>query len=162
MTYSASQRQYWAQRPANKIKYMTVSFYHPDFGYIRLVANQFTEKTFDGNVYQPVAMSLPEVTNQNSDETQAGDVVFGRIGQQVKEKLEMITPVGAIKYPIEVTLSQYEAGVLIYTRLVYVASNGISIGSDNVSVKLSVDNIARLTNKKAFYDPIVWRGLRTL
>ncbi len=162
MTYSQQQREYWAKRPANVIKYMTVTFYHPDFDYIRLVANQYATKTFDGDDYQPVSMQLPEVTNQSSDQTDLGNIVFGKGGVQVKEKIEMITPLGGIKHPITVTLRQYEGTGKIFEKTVLVAANGLTIGSDNVSVRLSVDNIARLTNKRAFYEPAMWKGLQSL
>lgn len=167
-TYSQQQREYWHKRPANIIKYMTVEFYHPDFGYIRLVANQFNDKQFlvDGTneTFQAVSMEIPQVTNQTTDTTQASSLVFGRIGIEVRSKLLQITPLGAIKNPIDVVIRQYEqidnqAPTNIYERKLYVNSDGITIGIDSVTVQLSVDNPAKLTNQFAFYDPQVWPGL---
>ena len=90
--------------------------------------------------------------------------VFGRIGSDVRQKLLMITPLGAINSPIQVKLRQYEDGVVapIYERRLYVNKNGININADSVSIQLSVNNPAKLTNEGAFYDPDVWTGLRTL
>mgnify|MGYP003643402267 FL=1 len=163
-TYSNAQRKYWAQRPANVLKFDTVDFSHPDNGNIRLVANQFSDKTLNGDTYQAVAMEFPQITNQTTDSTKAGSIQFGRIGTQVRQWLLAITPLGAIKYPITATLRQFEDGVTlpIYERRLFVDQNGISINADSVNVKLSVDNPSKLTNKTAFYDPALWKGLQNL
>lgn len=163
-TYSDSQRKYWTQKPAGVTKFMTVEFYHPDFGYIRLVANQFFNEFFDVDgsqeEFQAVSMEVPQVTNQSTDSTQAGSITFGRIGTSVRSSLMSITPLGAIKYPITTTLRQYESGVNIYQRQLYVGREGISINADSVNVVLSVDNPAKLANEQLFYDPSVWVGLQ--
>lgn len=163
-TYSQSQLEYWAMRPANVLKYDAVEFYHPDAGYKRLVANQFSDKTLNSDIYQAVAMEFPQITNQTTDTTKAGTIQFGRIGTQVREWLMLITPVGGIKNPITVMLRQFEDGVTlpIYERRLFVDKNGIAINADNVTVKLSVDNPSKLTNKVAFYDPSLWKGLANL
>ena len=163
-TYSESQRKYWTQRPAKIVKFDTVDFYHPDFGNIRLVANQFSDKILNGESYQAVSMEFPQITNQTTDTTQAGTIQFGRIGTNVRKKLLEITPFGAIKYPITATLRQFENGITlpIYERTLFVDQSGIRIGSEAVTVQLSVDNPSKLTNKSAFYDPALWKGLQNL
>lgn len=162
-TYSQAQREYWAKRPANAIKYMTVEFSHPDFGFIRLVANQFSDKQFnvDGTMqtFQAVSMEVPEVTNQSVDDTRAGAIIFGRIGVEVRKKLMQITPLRSMTNPITVKLRQYEDGANIYERRLYVARDGISISRDNVNVRLSVDNPTKLSNEQAFYNVETWIGL---
>lgn len=165
-TYSQKQREYWNTRPADILQFFTVEFFHPDFGYVRLVQDQFSDKIFDVDgtpeTFQAVAMKLPSVTNQSTDSTRAGVISFGRIGTQFRQKLFMITPFGAITYPIQVKIRQYEYGVTsaIYERRLYVNKNGITINADAVSVQLSVDNPAKLANEGAFYDPALWTGLR--
>lgn len=167
-TFSQKQREYWVKRPADLLQFMTVEFQHPDFGFVRLVANQFTDKQFDVNgvleTFTAVSMEVPKVTNQSTDSTQAGTVVFGRIGIEFRRKLLQITPLGAIKNPITVKLRQHQEGVTLptYERRLYVAKNGIAIGSENVNVKLSVDNPAKLTQESQFYDPAVWTGLKSI
>lgn len=162
--YSQQQREYWNTRPADIVKYNTVDFYHPDFGNIRLVADQLFNKVLNGDNYQAVAMEFPQITNQTTDTTKAGTIQFGRIGTQVRQKLISITPLGGIKYPITATLRQFQEGVIlpIYERRLFVDKNGISINADAVSVKLSVDNPSKLTNKTAFYSPTLWKGLQNL
>ena len=167
-TYSESQREYWAKRPANILQFFTVEFFHPDFGYIRLVQDQYTDQVFDVDgtpeAFQATSMRLPKITNQSTDSTQAGTISFGRIGSQVRQKILMITPLGAINSPIQVKLRQYEEGVVspIYERRLYVNKNGITINADAVSVQLSVNNPAKLANEGAFYDPAIWTGLRSI
>lgn len=163
-TYSDSQREYWVKRPADIAKYDTAVFYHPDFGVIRLIANQFSDKVLNGNSYQAVSMQIPSVTNQTTDTTKAGTVQFGRIGTDVRKALKKITPVGAIKNPITATLQQFEEGIEmpIYERQLFVDRSGIRINADSVTIQLSVDNPSKLTNKKAFYDPSEWVGLQNI
>ena len=167
-TYSQSQREYWVTRPANVLQFNTVEFYHPDFGFIRLVEGQFSSKIFDVDgspeSFQAVAMQVPQVTNQSTDSTRAGTIQFGRIGTQVRLALMQITPLGAINYSIQVKLRQYEDGVTapIYERTLYVNKNGVNIGADTVSVQLSVNNPAKATNEAAFYNPTLWTGLKTI
>lgn len=165
-TYSEKQREYWVKRPANVLQFMTLELFHPDFDFIRLVANQFSNKTFlvgnDLQEFTAVSMVLPAVTNQETDSTRAGAITFGNLGLNFRRELLKITPFGAIMFPITVMLRQYEDGVdePIYQRRLYVGNNGITISTDNVSIQLSVDNPARLTKQDQFYDPEVWTGLQ--
>jgi hypothetical protein len=165
-TFSQLQREYWVTRPSALVQFMTVEFEHPDFGFIRLVSNQFSDKIFDVDgtpeTFQAVSMQVPKVTNQETDTTKAGTVTFGRIGLQFRKTLLQITPLGAITSPITVRLRQYQSGVTapVYERRLYVAKDGITITSENVSVRLSVDNPAILTQEQKFYDPDQWLGLQ--
>lgn len=167
-TFSELQREYWVKRPSDLLQFMTVEFQHPDFGFIRLVENQFTDKTFDVDgtpeLFTATTMRTPKVTNQETDTTKAGTIVFGRIGLNFRNTLMKITPLGAITSPIQVKLRQYQDGVVepVYERRLYVANDGITITSENVSVRLSVDNPAVLTEEAQFYNPSVWRGLQNL
>ena len=167
-TYSQSQREYWVKRPANVLLFNTVEFFHPDFGFIRLVEGQYSDKSFDVDgtpeLFQAVTMEVPQVTNQRTDSPHAGSIKFGRIGSQIRQKLLMITPLGSINNSIQVKLRQYEDGVTapIYERRLFVNKNGVNIGAETVRVQLSVNNPAKLSNEGAFYNPAIWTGLRTL
>ena len=162
--YSQEQREYWTKRPADVLKFDTVDFFHPDFGNIRFVANQHSDKILDGNSYQAVAMDFLQINNQTTDTTKSGTIQFGRIGTQARQKLLSITPLGGIKYPITATLRQFQEGITlpIYERQLFVDQNGIRINADSVTIQLSVDNPSKLTNKSAFYDPTLWKGLQNL
>lgn len=167
-TFSQLQREYWVKRPADLLQFMTIEFQHPDFGFIRLVQDQFSDKIFDVDgspeTFRAASMKLPKVTNQETDTTRAGTVTFGRIGLEFRKELMKITPLGAITSPITAKLRQYQDGVTapVYSRRLYVAKDGITITSDSVAVQLSVDNPARLTNEAQFYDPAQWRGLQSV
>jgi hypothetical protein len=167
-TFSQLQREYWVKRPADVLQFFTVEFSHPDFGFVRLVQDQFSSKIFDVSgtpeTFTGASMQLPMVTNQETDSTKAGTITFGRIGLQFRQTLLQITPLGAITDPITVRLRQYQDGTTlpVYERRLYVARNGISIGSDNVSVKLTVDNPAILSEETQFYDPDQWPGLQSI
>lgn len=167
-TFSQLQREFWVKRPGNITQFMTVEFQHPDFGFIRLVAEQSISLKFDVDgtleTFNGVAMQVPKVTNQSTDSTRAGTIIFGRIGINFRKKLLEITPLGAITDPITVMLRQYQENITlpVYQRRLYVAKDGISIGSDNVNVRLSVDNPAKLTQESQFYDPAIWIGLKAI
>jgi len=164
-TYSEAQRKYWAQRPYGGavLEFGTVEFIHPDFGFIRLVGDVAESREFDVNgtleTFQGTTMELPGITNQTTDATQAGTIVFGRIGTDVRKKLMEITPLGAIRFPITVILRRYQNGDNVYERRLYANKDGISINADSVNVRLSVDNPSKLANEQLFYDPGVWVGL---
>lgn len=164
--YSQQQREYWVKRPGNIIQLETVEFEHPDFGFIRLVANKFSDKQLSVNgfleTFTAVAMEVPKVTNQETDTTKAGSIIFGRIGIQFRKKLMQITPLGSIKDPITARIRQYQVGIVepIYERRYYVGKDGISIDAESVNVRLSVDNPAKLTTEDLFYNPSVFFGLK--
>lgn len=169
MPYSDEQKQYFIKRPANVLYYEAVQFYHPDFGYIRLVGNQYKDKAFtidsSSESFQAVSMEVPTVTNQSTDNTQAGTIIFGRIGVDVRNKLKMITPSGSVNYPIEARLLQFRSDDLtgpVYDRTVYVDNDGIVINQDTVNIKLAVKNPAKATRKDLFYDPAIFVGLQTI
>lgn len=162
MPYTQEQKEFLAQRPANVITYEAVEFAHIDFGTIRLVANQFSDQVFEGNTYQAVSMRVPKTTSQGADSTRAGSVVFGRIGTQVRSLMLQITPANSINTPITATIIHFQNGTRIYERRLYVDINGVTITSDNVEFKLSVDNPAKLSNQIAFYDPSLFIGLQSL
>ncbi|TCL45576.1 hypothetical protein EDC47_11949 [Raoultella planticola] len=58
-------REWKERRPASDIK-QTVEFYHPAFGYYRVVNKLFREAKFGGNVFQPAAFSIVEPTQDGS------------------------------------------------------------------------------------------------
>ncbi len=167
--YSEQQRQYWVKRPANKSnrQYWTVEFQHPDFGFVRLVRNDINKEfDVDGTIqeFTAVVMEVPKVTNQETDSTKAGTIIFGRIGVEFRKKLLMITPLGAITSPITAKLRQYQKDLVlpVYERRLYVGKDGISMTDENVNIRLSIDNPAKLTQELQFYDPSMWVGLRAI
>ena len=58
-------REWKERRPASDIK-QTIEFYHPAFGYYRVVNKLFQEAMFGGNLYQPAAFDITEPTQNGS------------------------------------------------------------------------------------------------
>ncbi len=52
-------RAYKQQRPTRGL-YDTITFYHPSFGYVRLVDKQFFPKTLGGQTYTPARFEIEE------------------------------------------------------------------------------------------------------
>ena len=52
-------REYKQQRPTRGL-YDTITFYHPSFGYVRLVDKQFFPKTLGGQTYKPARFEIEE------------------------------------------------------------------------------------------------------
>ncbi|MEL5331710.1 DUF1833 family protein [Serratia ureilytica] len=92
-------REFQSQRP-NRIIYDTMTFSHPSFGVLRLVANQIYPKTFAGQVFSPCRMEVAE-SQQSSTPVINSTVKFGRLAQDFKQQLKLwrahsrITPISA-------------------------------------------------------------------
>jgi hypothetical protein len=82
----------WKERRPRAIK-QTVEFYHPAFGYYRVVNKLFREATFGGNVYQPAAFSVTEPAQDGSAIISMAITFAGRGGRQ--ETLKSWTGRGA-------------------------------------------------------------------
>lgn len=54
-----SYREYNQKRPISGC-YNTITFYHPSFGYVRLVDKQFFPKTLGGQTYTPARFEIEE------------------------------------------------------------------------------------------------------
>lgn len=89
-------REFQSQRP-NRIIYDTMTFSHPAFGAIRLVANQIYPKTFAGRIF-----SVSNGGRREPAEQHAGDQLNGKIralAQDFKQQLKLwrahsrITPI---------------------------------------------------------------------
>ena len=162
MNISDAQRDYWVKR--EKIsEYATVEFYHPDFGSINLVENQFFNKTFKVNgvdtEFTAVRAEIPRQPQNDAGNAKA-QIKFGRIGIQVIEKLRSIqdtfTPINA---NVRVYLDGSEEPTLEYKM--FVDKQGVSLDRDNCTVTLSYLNPFNLQNQ-FYYSPSIFTGLQNL
>ena len=160
MPYLSEQVEYYNRKPSDVAQYDTVTFEADDIPTIRLVANQPFDKTFQGQVYRGVKMSVPSVAEQTSETSKQGTLVFGRIGNELIPVLRNRDPLQSSN-PIKATLRLYKEGVTepIYQRVAYVPNDGISYDADSVNIKLAMDNPSKLSIPSLSYDPTVWRGL---
>jgi len=162
--YTQAQKQFIHKRPKNVTLYETVEFNHDDFGSIYLVANQVFTKSFTVNgvstEFRPVNMTIPSSTDIRADSSAAGVIKFGRIGNDIRDKLKQITPSGRLK-PIRAVIRVYQSGLTnpTFEKHLFVADNGISRDESSVAVQLSFDNPALITQQKYFYDPSIFVGL---
>ncbi|WP_239975316.1 hypothetical protein [Cronobacter sakazakii] len=75
-------RAYKQQRPTRGL-YDTMTFYHPSFGYIRLVDKQFFDKTLGGQVYKPARFEIEE-SQQSGTPVIDATVKLGRLSSDIK------------------------------------------------------------------------------
>lgn len=107
--------QYFREKPANVIIYTTLEFYHPDFGTLRYVLNQYSAVSLTLEAGAPrnasATVSFEPLAAQASDPEQGQfgasiDIQLGLSGLQLKEKMNSITDIGR-RQPIEVVWRRY-------------------------------------------------------
>ncbi|HCM7359281.1 TPA: DUF1833 family protein [Klebsiella aerogenes] len=79
-------REWKERRPASDIK-QTIEFYHPAFGYYRVVNKLFQEATFGGNPYQPAAFDITE-PSQTSTSIIMMTITFMQGAEEVRKTLK--------------------------------------------------------------------------
>ncbi|MEQ9888824.1 DUF1833 family protein [Pectobacterium zantedeschiae] len=79
-------REYLSKRPS-RVMFITVTFIHPAFGEIRLVADQVFEKTLGGMVFSPCRMEVQESPQSDTPIIQGG-VKLSRVAQDIKQGLK--------------------------------------------------------------------------
>ncbi|HGO6780340.1 TPA: hypothetical protein ACK8T7_004539 [Klebsiella aerogenes] len=79
-------REWKERRPASDIK-QTIEFYHPAFGYYRVVNKLFQEATFGGNQYQPAAFDITE-PSQTSTSIIMMAITFMQGAEEVRNTLK--------------------------------------------------------------------------
>lgn len=99
-------REWKERRPASDIK-QTIEFYHPAFGYYRVVNKLFREATFGGNVYQPAAFSIIE-PKQDGSAIITMAITFLQGAEDVRSTLKSWTGAGRMT-PITCKYQQWNA-----------------------------------------------------
>ncbi|MEQ9830546.1 DUF1833 family protein [Pectobacterium versatile] len=79
-------REYMSKRP-NRVMYITLTFSHPVFGEIRLVADQVFQKTLGGKAFSPCRMEVSESAQSDTPIIQ-GAVKLSRVAQDIKQGLK--------------------------------------------------------------------------
>lgn len=82
-------REWKERRPASDIK-QTVEFYHPAFGYYRVVNKLFRETVFGGNVCRPAAFEITEPP-QNGSAIVSMAITFLQGAEDVRNTLKSWT-----------------------------------------------------------------------
>ena len=161
------QKAYYNKKDSQIAQYQTIEFTADDIESVRLVANQPFDKQFyvDGSIYtfRGVSMTMPAVTNQDSSTNSQGTVNFGRVANELYPILRGRDPLQSHN-PIKAIVRNYKDGqqTPIYQRTLYVPKDGIGFNQDSVSIKLSIDNAAKISIPTLFYDPDIFVGLKQL
>ena len=149
-------REFQSQRP-NRILYDTMTFYHPTFGYIRLVNRQIYPKTFAGQLYTPCRMEVSESQQSNTPVINA-TVKFGRLAQDFKQQLKFWRTYSRIT-PISATYQRFDAADMntpLKPWTLYVKD--VSMDESDVTCSLTLQN--PLNNNIAFlYNTTDFPGL---
>ena len=136
-----SSRQFFNTKPTI-IEYTTLTIYHPAYGYLRMVKNQYIDKTLGGTVYQPVSMEVKE-TLQDERNTVSYEIQLGRVGSHAKSFAKSIDqyPLGwmiPITAVVEFWLSDDTSQP--YRPPVELSVGNFVIVGDNVALTLDTAN----------------------
>lgn len=154
-----SYREYKQQRPTRGL-YDTITFYHPSFGYIRLVNKQFFAKTLGDQVYMPARFEIEE-SQQSGTPVIDATVKLGRLSTDVKAlmkkwkgaaRLTAITATRQIFDSIDVSAPTKSWQLYVKT---------VDIDPDSASLTLSMTNPLN-NNIGRPYDPVEYTGLQYL
>ncbi|QYD23428.1 hypothetical protein KZX49_10535 [Klebsiella quasipneumoniae] len=99
-------REWKERRPASDIK-QTIEFYHPAFGYYRVVNKLFRETVFGGNVYRPAAFEITEPP-QNGSAIVSMAITFLQGAEDVRSTLKSWTGTARM-IPITCKYQQWNA-----------------------------------------------------
>lgn len=154
-----SLREYKQQRPIRG-SYDTITFYHPSFGYVRLVDKQFFEKTLAGQVYKPARFEIEE-SQQSGTPVIDATVKLGRLSSDIKTLMKKWKGVSRLS-PIMATRQIFDSGdtsapMKKWTLFV----KTVDVDSDAASVTLSITNPLN-NNIGRLYDPVEYTGLQYL
>ncbi len=152
-------RQYRQQRPSRAL-YDTLTFYHPSFGYVRLVDKQFYDKTLAGVTYCPARFEIEE-SQQSGIPVIDATVKLGRVSTDVKTQMKKWRGASRLT-PIMATRQVFDSGdtsVPIKSWTLYVKT--VDIDAESASVTLSVTNPLN-NNIGRLCDPREYTGLQYL
>lgn len=152
-------REYKQQRPTRGL-YDTITFYHPSFGYVRLVNKQFFAKVLGGQTYTPARFEIEE-SQQSGTPVIDATVKLGRLSTDVKSlmkqwkgaaRLTAITATRQIFDSIDVSAPTKSWQLYVKT---------VDIDTDSASITLSMTNPLN-NNIGRLYDPVEYTGLQYL
>ncbi|WP_312423705.1 hypothetical protein [Kosakonia cowanii] len=152
-------RDYKQKRPT-RASYDTLTFYHPSFGYVRLVDKQFYPKTLGGQTFTPARFEVEE-SQQSGTPVIDATVKLGRLSSDVKALMKKWKGVSRIS-PITATRQIFDSGDVstpMKNWTLFVKT--VDIDPDTASVTLSITNPLN-NNIGRLYDPKEYTGLQYL
>nr|WP_318380059.1 hypothetical protein [uncultured Enterobacter sp.] len=154
-----SYRDYKQKRPTRGL-YDTITFYHPSFGYVRLVDKQFFPKILGGQNFEPARFEIEE-SQQSGTPVIDATVKLGRLSSDVKTLMKKWKGASRLT-AITATRQIFDSGdvsVPIKTWTLYVKT--VDVDFDAASLTLSVTNPLN-NNVGQLYDPREYTGLQYL
>ena len=106
-------RAYKQQRPTRGL-YDTITFYHPSFGYVRLVDKQFFAKTLGGQTYTPARFEIEE-SQQSGTPVIDATVKLGRLSSDIKALMKQWK--GAARLTAITATRRYSTAAMCRCRL---------------------------------------------
>lgn len=152
-------REWKERRPASDIK-QTVEFYHPAFGYYRVVNNLFRNASFGGNEFEPARFSITEPT-QNGTAVISMVITFLLASEVVREKLKSWKGSGRMQ-PISCRYQQWNSiGDAIPMKTWSLFVKDVNADGSNVTINAGKTNPLTLANSN-IYTAKDYPGLVTL
>lgn len=137
-------REWKERRPASDLK-QTVEFYHPAFGYYRLVNNLFSAATFGGNECQPSSFTVKEPA-QDGTAAISMTATFAFASQEIKQALKKwVGPARMI--PIQFKYQQWELiGDVTSLKTYSMYVKDVSGDASNATVNVGMTNPLTVAN----------------
>lgn len=136
-----SEREFFTTKPV-VIEYVTLTLTHVAFGTLRYVKNQYFEKTFASEIYQPAAMEITEA-NQDDKGMINYEIQLGRIGSMIKPFIKAIDeyPLGWM-IPIEAQLNFWLSTDTDnpYRNPVNLSVGNLAVNGDAVAISIDTAN----------------------
>lgn len=159
-----AQAEFWTQKK-RRPEYHCMTFSHSSWSApIRLVINQYSNITLNGNVYTATSAEITP-PSQNADDAATASISFPRqvVGREFKQALQSIVSAGKIT-PITATYEHFIDGITapVRSQRLWVSeSGGILWNATTVSVKCTDKNPLR-RDISTKYDVDIFTGLRNL
>lgn len=137
-------REWKERRPASDIK-QTVEFYHPSFGYYRVVNNLFRPANFAGNTFEPARFGVTEPA-QDGTAAIAMTITFVAATEHVRQTLKSWRGAGRMN-PLLCRYQQWNAvgdATPLKTWTLYVKD--VSADGSNVTISAGKTNPLTLAN----------------
>lgn len=151
-------REWKERRPASDIK-QTVEFYHPGFGYYRVVNNLFRNTTFGGETFEPARFSVTEPA-QDGTAVIALTITFVAASEHVRQTLKKWRGAGRMT-PVQCNYQLWDAiGDTLPVKAWSLFVKDISIDASNVTISAGFTNPLTLANP-IIYTTQLYPGFKT-